>query len=768
VHVLKRSQLILPLALVAITGGFTLPVMAQDGAAPAAAQPESGADRTKLIEAASLYVHNVMIAKPEGATAAANVLLADSVEPSELAMVIDSADLGKRMDEAFRRSRRMTDVADASAALETKLEAGRQLLARKIDRIEEAVKMLVGPMRGQMIATDRLMAAGEYATPALMRQVVEGRDLGLEAASMRMLVQMRRQSALPLALAVKSLDPAAQRKICVILGQLGYPVSVPVLLDLAQTKGVTPDVSGAAMDAVRALGATDQPAHQAYAEQAYAFLTADPSLAAYPSESMQNVWKWTEFGGLAADRISTKVYFDAMAMMLSRRALELDASDDRALAIFVAADLRREAAMTEGVIDPLFDGQGRSAQFYATTAGPQTMQAVLQIGMDLSDTGLVRSSLAALRETASASAMIGDGSTSVVKALDYADRRVQFEAAFTLASITPKASFAGSEQVVPLLAQAIRGGNETYAGVISRGTEDAQRIAGALRTLGFMPLTTARDAKEFGAIAARNAGADIVVIAGNGAQVRSQYQAVRAMRIGANIPVIVVAQPADKSGLDKLADDGRTVVLGADISDDAFKAGADALVAKALGGRLGASDSSRYVNDGIDALNRIGLASGNVYKIADAEAGLVDALRTQEGQVKVSVAALLAMVDSTRAQRAIIDAALAAEGDEQTLLLAPVGQGARRFGSKATTAQADAIRELVKKSTGSLADAAAAAFGALSLPSSEAVDLIIKSRVPGVRVAPSGDAPLDDVDAASGGAADEAKKGPAEAKDSDV
>ena len=46
--------------------------------------------------------------------------------------------------------------------------------------------------------------------------------------------------------------------------------------------------------------------------------------------------------------------------------------------------------------------------------------------------------------------------------------------------------------------------------------------------------------------------------------------------------------------------------------------------------------------------------------------------------------------------------------------------------------------------------------------------MIIKSRVPGVRVAPSGDAPLDDVDAASGGAADEPKKGPAEAKDSDV
>jgi len=172
VHVLKRSQLILPLAIVAMSGGWTLPALAQDGAAPAAARPEGGSDHAKLVEAATLFVHNIMIAKPDGAAAAANVLLADSVEPSELAMVIDGADLGKRMDDAFRRSRRMTDVADASAALETKLEAGRQLLARKIERIEEAVKMLVGPMRGQMIASDRLMAAGEYAVPALMRQIV--------------------------------------------------------------------------------------------------------------------------------------------------------------------------------------------------------------------------------------------------------------------------------------------------------------------------------------------------------------------------------------------------------------------------------------------------------------------------------------------------------------------------------------------------------------------------------------------------------------------
>ena len=762
----KRSPLVLPLALATVMGGWTLPAFAQDDAAAAPAT-DGGSDSVKLVQSAQLYVHNVMIAKPEAANAAANALLADSVEPSVLAMAIDGADLGKRMDDAFRRSRRMAEVSDASAALETKLESGRQILARKIERIEEAVKMLVGPMRGQMIAKDRLMAAGEYAVPALLRQIVEGRDLSLEAASTRTLIEMRRQAALPLALCVQSLDPAAQRKVCLILGQLGYPVAVPVLLDLAQAKGTTKDVSEAAMDAVRALGGKDQPAHEAYAATAYSFLTADPSLIAFGSESMQNIWKWTEFGGLASDRVSTRVYFDVMAMMLSRRALELDASDDRALAVFVAADLRRESGMGEGIVDPLFDGQGHSAQFYATAAGPKTMQDVLGIALGLSDTGLVRSSLAALRQTASSAAMIGDGSSSVVKALDYPDRRVRFEAAFTLASVSPKAKFAGGEQVVPLLAQAVRGGGQTFAGIISSGAEDSQRISGSLRDMGFSPLTAAANAREFNAISARNAGCDIVVIAGNAAQVRGQFQEVRGLSAGASVPVVIVAQPADKGSLDALAADGRTTVLGADISDEAFQAGVDALVTKALGGRIGAGDSSRYVNEGVDALTRIGLASGDIFSIADAEPGLIDALRTQEGPVKAAVASLLAMIDSTRAQRAVIDAALAAEGDEQAMLFGPVADGARRFGSKATTAQSDAIRELVRTSMGPVADAASAAFGALSLPSSEAVDLIIKSRVPGKK---ADAAPAADVDGDSGKAADDAagENKPAEAAPGDV
>jgi hypothetical protein len=65
------------------------------------------------------------------------------------------------------------------------------------------------------------------------------------------------------------------------------------------------------------------------------------------------------------------------------------------------------------------------------------------------------------------------------------------------------------------------------------------------------------------------------------------------------------------------------------------------------------------------------------------------------------------------------------------MLLGPVAEGARRFGPKASQQQCDALRTLVEGATGSVAVPAATAYGALNLPASGAVRMIIKSSEPG-------------------------------------
>jgi hypothetical protein len=759
VQVTPRQLILLPLALASVLGSGSGVALAQDGGDAAAAEPAPAA-ASGVTAAAADYVHFVMIARPAEALAAVNGLLDASISPTDLASAIDDAGMGDRIEAALRRSRGMADVSDAAAALEAKLESGRRELARNSGRIDQAVTMLVGPMRGQELARARLRASGEYAVPALLRRIVDGRDPGMEAAATRMLVELRRQSALPLSLALGSVDPASQRKVCAILGQLGYPVAVPFLLDLAQAKGSTSDIVSAAKAAVRSLGGEDMPAHASYAAVARSFLARDQSLAAYPLDPTQNFWKWTEFGGLAGEPITTSAYFDSMAMFMSRRALELDPADSGALAVFLAADLRREAGASESTVDPLFGSQGRSAKSFATASGAAVMQDVLRIGLDLRDISIVRASLDALRETAGVRGMVGNGDSPAILALEFGDRRVRTEAALALASVDPLSSFPGSEQVVPILASAIRGGGSTFAGIISGGSEEAQRASAMLQSTSMTPLPPADDAGEFAVVSARSAGADVVVITGRGSWVRKEFESLRASAAGATIPAVLVSPPDEKGMLDRLAVDGQVVVLASDVTDDAFRAGTTALLSAAMGGREGAIDGSRYFGLAVEALERIGTAGGPVYRLADGEGALIAAMRSQEGPSRLAVAALVSMVNSDRAQRALIDAALAAGGDEQVGLLQSVAQGARRFGPKATSSQSDAIRELVRNSAGATSEAASAAFGALGMPSSEAVKLILDARVPGKKAEPAPVAEPAPSDApAEGAAGDETASG---------
>ena len=110
----------------------------------------------------------------------------------------------------------------------------------------------------------------------------------------------------------------------------------------------------------------------------------------------------------------------------------------------------------------------------------------------------------------------------------------------------------------------------------------------------------------------------------------------------------------------------------------------------------------------------------------------------------------------------MIEAALSSSGEEQVDLLGSVAEGARRFGGKATKAQTDAIRELVRSSSGATSDAAAAAFGALGLPAGDAVDLLLKFRVPGATgaaPAATGDGAAESTEAAEPAAAPESGSG---------
>ena len=96
--------------------------------------------------------------------------------------------------------------------------------------------------------------------------------------------------------------------------------------------------------------------------------------------------------------------------------------------------------------------------------------------------------------------------------------------------------------------------------------------------------------------------------------------------------------------------------------------------------------------------------------------------------MRLLVAEVISLIDTEASQQALLDAALAAGGNEQVALLDYAAASARDFGNKAADRQVEALRRLIASSTGDgnarTADAAGRLYGSLDLSPDETVRLI--------------------------------------------
>ncbi|MCA9284846.1 MAG: hypothetical protein KDA22_06520, partial [Phycisphaerales bacterium] len=453
----------------------------QDDSASGGTRPGQ-ASELRLLED---FLHYLRIAKPDLAAASAQSLFETGISDAELAALVDERGLNDRVDEVLRVSRGMEGAEDLIADFESRLEQGQRDLSRDPDRVKKAVAMLVGTRRQQMLAEGRLLNAGEYAVPELLRQVIETKDPGMELAATDMLIRIKRQAVTPLGEALPMVDPASQRKISDILGAIGWPHAAPYLLALALDESASSDVRQSAMENFNRVGGGANDLSAQLTALALRYFDDEQSLVAFPGEAMNNLWSWDSFVGLVPQPVPTEVFGDIMAMRLSRDALKVNPGNGEALAVFVAANLKRENDLPADATDPVFGDNRLSPQFYATAAGTTTSSRVLGMGLDRLNTPLVRDAIAALRDTAgNANLFSGSDQQPLLECLRYPDRRVQVESALALATALPEQPFPGDFSVVPLLASAVRTGNQVFAAVVARSQEDRQVLAGRLKDMG--------------------------------------------------------------------------------------------------------------------------------------------------------------------------------------------------------------------------------------------------------------------------------------------
>ncbi|MAD79127.1 MAG: hypothetical protein CMJ51_07130 [Planctomycetaceae bacterium] len=717
---------------IAVSGVIVAGITPLTASAASSSHPlvqDGATNPTQLVED---FLHYLLIAKPDLAEAAAQKLFDSGITPAEIAEIIREKNLDDKVERALTRGRGMSGVGPMVTRFENVLEQGRHDLARNQDRIREAIGMLDGSLRSQLMARRRLVEAGEYAVPELLQTLITTKSPEAELRVTEVLEEIKRQAVLPLCAALPELSPTVQAKVCRILSKIGWPTAIPFLLDLAADRRTTPEVRDAANIAFRRLGGTSTDVSSAYTALARKFFAEDQSLIAYPGDAANMVWSYGPHSGLVPTPVPTTIFSQVMAMRCARAALEADSTSRMALSTFVAADLRRENQLGDNESDPFEADSPYSPQFFATASGSSICRDVLAMAIDADDTALVRDAIQALGHTVGRGNMFAAGGRSpLLECLLYPDRRVQYDAALVLGSALPSAAFAGDTQVVPLLASAVRAGNQSFAAVVATTEEDRNRFAGMLKSAGFRVAASGGDFYELEAEINRGNGVDLIIVQESVPNAVETVGRVRAFgRTGAT-PVLLVSDAVDGIRLDReFAEDRATVSWDGSGSDVQFGSTIERLMKVASGGRMTEVDAMTYTRNALQTLAVIARADGAVYKINDAEPALLEAMGTISGGMRLLVADVVALIGTDRAQRALMDAAIASSNpSEQIALLDRAAANARSFGSRVEARQSEALRRLIAANAGAggnagIADAAGRLYGSLDLPTDEAVSLI--------------------------------------------
>lgn len=724
------------LALTLVAG--SLPpgtALAQDEANPGSGRPAAGQPRPSEQELLADFLHYILIDQRAVALATGTELLDRKITGAQLVKLVEeSGDLKGRFESVVGRAMRSPELSEIGGRFQKLYESGLLERARNPDEIAANIKALTGPVRGKLLARQRLIAAGEYAMPQLFKAFIDNSNLTLQAEVGRLMVDLGRQAVAPLCTALPKLDAAQQEQVASILGLIPYKTSLPYLADLAATTSVEP-VRAACKRAMERLGGTAADTAGLYTELAEAYYSQKPEITSFPGEEHQLLWSFNPGAGLLMTAIRTPVFHEAMAMRLTERALALKPENPTALALWVASNFKREIESPAGYANPAYvtgEGGRREAMYYAVAAGAKVDQSVLGRAIDTRNSPLARRAISAIERTAGASSLIGESADrrAIIESLTYPNKRVQYEAALAIAASHPRNAFPGSDRVVPTLAGAIREAGSQYAAVLAPDAETYQALRKILEKLNYRVLPQASTIADLSAPIAESPALDLIIVHNvAGDRVPTLVDEIRGTPKVLATPILALTSTEAYANLSRRYDNDVTIaVRQAATGEEGLTRAVNSLIDTAAGGPINDAEATDYAMRCIAALRDLAVAGNTTLNITDASTQLINAFGEAKGETKMRVAEVLARVNQDRSQRAIMDAAIAATGDDRVRLLDLAAGSAKRFGNMLESRHIPRLLEMAKAASEAEATAAAALMGALNLPNSDLMPLVLDSK----------------------------------------
>lgn len=708
--------------------------------APALAQPQSPearaqeAERQRTLED---FIHYVRIQRHDLAEAMGRSILGMGLTDRAFVDFVERSEDPARAEDAWQRAMRVPELQDVAARMMQAYQNGRVARARDPQEIARNIGELTGTLRGKLLARQRLLAAGEYAMPQLLTEMLSRENPARRAEVRQVVIELGRQAVMPLIAVLPHLPPVHQEQIADVLGVIPWRSSVPALADLAATTS-SDAVRTACNRAIERLGGTNGlSVAELYRELGEAYYAEKPETISFPGESHQLLWDFDGSGGLKMTAIATPVFHEAVAMSLAERAMRLESQPGtpQTLALWVAANLSREIDTPANYDNPAYATSGpgarRGADYYAVAAGADVAQRVLARALDDRDTPLARRAIAAVERTAGGRAAGGgpDGRTPLVEALTYPNRRVQYDAALAIAASGPAQAFGGAERVVPTLASTIRGAATQHAAVIAPDPESYQNVRRVLQRLGYTVMPQGRTLADLEAPIAEAPAVDLVVVVGQNAERFPQVvDAVKGTAKLAATPVLGLTPPDAYAALRNRYDSGSGVaVRPTGLGDDALGTAVTQLVTASTGGPITADEARRYRTRSLAALRDLAVAGNQALPVADAALPLMAAL-ADGGDSRLEIAEILSRIPQDRCQRAIVEAALNTSGAERVALFAWASQSARLFGNLLEPRHVERTLELAGTGAEPEATAAAALLGSLGIANTDIRPLILRGR----------------------------------------
>lgn len=744
------------------------PAIGQDVAAQAADSPEdviAAAERTAGIDKTeslfSTYLHLALIGRFSEADSFARAFLDQSefnpLSPEGTQKLLMLTDKYQDSIDTLLLIINNTSIGDnARKILELIREAHRR--QRKApNRIEDSIRLLAGTPTQHATGLARLMDSGEYAVPWMLRVLADPGQQDLHFYVKEALPKLGKKALNPLIAALEIPNPQLTRLVAETLGKIGYPQSLPYLKRLTTDEDANAMVRGTAESAIVQIvvadpAVTELPADVLFANLAESYYADVDSLRADPREDQANVWVIQE-DFIAPIEVPREIFHLVMAMRAARASLELDASQPNMVALWLAADFKREAALgldvesqeVAATADLTRPSDFPRSVYFARCAGPSHCQLVLKRALRDRDREVALGAIAALNATAGPVEMVngtGAQGISLAKALAFPDLLVRIRAALAIGRAMPSEPFRGADEVVPVLASAMELRGERFYLVVDPDEASRGALAeGLSRTpaevVAAVELSTAlTNAREtFTHLDGIFLASDLQQPAVTEALTRLHNDerfaltpVVVYIKEGDNLVAAQVAERAPRAGrLLMPGEQGAAADAVATMLIEKLEAVAPRYGYQPLDAKLAAE----LALEAADVLGTLALRRDDVFDVRVAEPALIQALVHPSEALPLAAIDVLALLDTPQAQQAVATVALDADQSAtlRTAAYAALAASARQFGShlEPTTVET-LIERAFNEPDLALRTAASQALGAIDLPDELAARLIIQSR----------------------------------------